>query len=111
MPQDLSRSANCLLSSLPETEYQRLEPHLKSVELPLHTVLYEASDEIENIYFPNKALISLVVILENGATIEDRFHPSKSPSITVTTAFLVLSLNSLTSTRLRTAIAPSITTA
>lgn len=70
MSQDLSRSANRLLSSLPQAEYERLEPYLTSVSLPLKTVLYQASERIETIYFPNTSLISLVNTLENGATTE-----------------------------------------
>ena len=70
MSQDISHSANRLLSSLPKAEYERLEPHLKSVSLPLRTVLYEASEKIETVYFPNTCLISSVNTLENGATTE-----------------------------------------
>ncbi|MBE9044342.1 Crp/Fnr family transcriptional regulator [Pleurocapsales cyanobacterium LEGE 10410] len=70
MSQDLSRSANRLLSSLPKAEYERLEPYLISVSAPLKTVFYEASDKIETVYFPNTSLISLVNTLENGATTE-----------------------------------------
>ncbi len=70
MSQDHSRSANRLLAALPEIEYQRLEPHLKSVSLPVGTVFYEASEKIETVYFPNNALISLVSTLKNGATTE-----------------------------------------
>ena len=70
MLQDYSRSANRLLSLLPEAEYERLKPYLTSVSLAVGTVFYEASDKIETIYFPNTSLISLVNTLENGATTE-----------------------------------------
>lgn len=70
MSQDRSRSANRLLSSLPQAEYARLEPYLTSVSLPLGTVFYNASEKIETVYFPNTSLISLVNTLENGATSE-----------------------------------------
>ena len=70
MSQDFSRSANRLLSALPEDEYERLEPYLTSVNLPLGTVFYEAFDKIETIYFPKTSLISLVNTLETGATTE-----------------------------------------
>jgi CRP-like cAMP-binding protein len=68
--QDHLQSANRLLSALPENEYQRLEPHLKSVCLSVGTVVYEASEKIETVYFPNNSLISLVSTLKNGATTE-----------------------------------------
>ena len=70
MIQDRSRSANRLLSSLPETVYQRLEPHLTSVQLPASRICYEASERIETVYFPNTSLISLVNTLKNGGTTE-----------------------------------------
>ena len=70
MSQDRSLSANRLLSSLPELEYQRLEPHLFPIKLSLGKVFYEASEKIETVYFPQTALISLVSVLDNGATTE-----------------------------------------
>ena len=70
MSQELSLTSNRLLTALPEDEYQRLEPHLTSVSLDAGTILYEASDRVETVYFPNTALISLVSILANGATTE-----------------------------------------
>lgn len=70
MSQDFTLSANRLLASLPEIEYQRLEPHLTYVSLPVKTVFYEASERIETVYFPNTALISLVSTLKNGTTTE-----------------------------------------
>lgn len=61
---------NQLLSSLSPKEYQVLEPHLEEVSLPLGKVLYELSEPIEFVYFPNHAMVSLVSIMENGATTE-----------------------------------------
>ncbi len=60
MTQDHSRSANRLLAALPEDEYNRLKPYLVSESLTVGTVFYEASAKIETIYFPNRALVSLV---------------------------------------------------
>lgn len=70
MSQNRLRSVNRLIASLSETEYQRLEPYLTPIRLPLHTVLYEADEKIENVYFPQTALIALVSTLENGSTSE-----------------------------------------
>lgn len=70
LSQDHSPSANRLLSSLPQAEYERLEPHLTCVSLPQGTVLYQASAKIETVYFPHTLLISLVNTLSNGATTE-----------------------------------------
>ncbi len=70
MSQDHSHSANRLLAALPEIEYQRLEPYLTPASMTLGTVLYEASEKIETVYFPNTALISVVNILSDGLTTE-----------------------------------------
>lgn len=70
MFQNKSRSANRILASLPEVEYQRLEPHLITTTCPPRELLYEASEKIETVYFPQTALISLVSTLEDGATSE-----------------------------------------
>ncbi len=70
MSQNKSRSANRLLSSLPEIEYQRLEPYLTTTTCSSKELLYEASEKIETVYFPQTALISLVSTLKDGATTE-----------------------------------------
>ncbi len=70
MSSEQSRSANHLLAALPEEVYQRLEPHLSPVKLTLGTILYEPLAEIDTVYFPHNALISLVTTLENGSTTE-----------------------------------------
>ena len=61
---------NKILAALPESEYERLVPHLEKVSLSLGQVLYEDGEEITHVYFPNSAMISLVSMLEDGATTE-----------------------------------------
>ena len=70
MSQKRSPSTNRLLSALSEAEYRRLEPYLTSIYLPSGTVLYEASEKMDTVYFPQSALISLVNTLINGMTTE-----------------------------------------
>lgn len=64
------RPVNQILAALPEEEYQRIALELTTVDLPLGKVLYETLDEIETVYFPNQAIISLVSVLESGTTTE-----------------------------------------
>ncbi|MGB3612647.1 MAG: Crp/Fnr family transcriptional regulator, partial [Elainellaceae cyanobacterium] len=64
------RVYNRLLSALPEKEYQALESHLKPIELPRGKILYEPGDRIEQVYFPEQAMISIVSLMESGATTE-----------------------------------------
>lgn len=68
--QERSQSANRLLSALPATEYERLEPYLTSVSVARGVILHEASEKIETVYFPKTALVSLVNTLRDGTVTE-----------------------------------------
>lgn len=70
LSQSSPRSSNRILAALPESAYQRLEPHLTTISVSRSEVLYEVSEKIQTVYFPNSALVSLVSILLNGATTE-----------------------------------------
>lgn len=61
---------NRLLAALPTEEYQRLVPYLELVSLPIHKVLYEPGEPIRHVYFPHKALVSLVSNMEDGSVVE-----------------------------------------
>jgi len=62
--------SNRLLLSISDTDYRSLRPHLEYVKLPNHLVLHEAGGKIEFAYFPNRGLISLVVVMKDGKTAE-----------------------------------------
>ena len=51
-------------------EFSLLRPHLQSMDLLAHHVLYEPGDILKYMYFPNRGLISLVVVLKTGKTVE-----------------------------------------
>ena len=59
-----------LLAVLPESESRRLLPHLEPVPLPLGKALYESGDELSHVYFPTTAIVSLLYVMENGASAE-----------------------------------------
>jgi CRP-like cAMP-binding protein len=61
---------NHLLAALPNAESQRWLPHLESVDLPLGQVLYESGTTLSHVYFPTTAIISLLYVMENGASAE-----------------------------------------
>jgi len=61
---------NHLLASLPSAEWRRLEPHLERVELPLGKVLYESGDTMRHVYFPTNTIVSLLYVMESGASAE-----------------------------------------
>jgi len=70
LSQDFNVPRNRLLAALPFEEYQRLLPHLELVSLSLNQVLYEIDEPITHVYFPQQSVVSLVALMEDGATIE-----------------------------------------
>jgi CRP-like cAMP-binding protein len=69
MPQS-PHSSNLLLASLPPENIAALMPHLRLVELPHETVLFEAGDTIKALYFPHNGIVSILVDLTSGEMIE-----------------------------------------
>jgi CRP-like cAMP-binding protein len=61
---------NHLLAALPDAEAQRWLPLLESVDLPLGQVLYESGTTLTHVYFPTTAIVSLLYVMENGASAE-----------------------------------------
>ncbi|HEY9876149.1 MAG TPA: Crp/Fnr family transcriptional regulator [Candidatus Obscuribacterales bacterium] len=61
---------NRLLAALPAEDYQRLVPHLELVPLKFQQVLYEPGEPIAYVYFPHRAIISLLSTMEDGTTVE-----------------------------------------
>ena len=61
---------NQLLAALPESEWQRWAPELEWVEMPLGQVLYESGGTLKHVYFPTTAIVSLLYVMENGASAE-----------------------------------------
>ena len=67
---DLDKSDNRLLASLPLRVYQRLEPHLQTVELSQNQILNLAGEHHRYAYFPINCMISRVAVLTDGAMTE-----------------------------------------
>ena len=69
---DLANKAtlNHLLAALPAEEFVPMLAKLESTGLELGEVLYESGDEIQYVYFPTTAIVSMLYIMENGATAE-----------------------------------------
>jgi CRP-like cAMP-binding protein len=62
--------SNRLLAALPIDERQSLAPFLEPVRLRLGQTLYEPDGRQANVYFPTDSIISLLYVLENGASAE-----------------------------------------
>ncbi|MBK6469187.1 MAG: Crp/Fnr family transcriptional regulator [Betaproteobacteria bacterium] len=62
--------SNELLAVLPEDEWQRIQPLLEWVDLPLGQVLYESGRTLSHVTFPTNAIVSLLYVMEDGASAE-----------------------------------------
>ena len=65
-----SPNQNHLLAALPAAEFARLAPHLELVPMLLGETLYEPGGQLQHVYFPTTAIVSLLYILESGASAE-----------------------------------------
>jgi CRP-like cAMP-binding protein len=61
---------NEILLAMTPREFNLVRPHLQCVDLDQHRILYEPHRKLKFMYFPNRGLISLVVVLKSGKTVE-----------------------------------------
>jgi CRP-like cAMP-binding protein len=61
---------NAILSALSAAELKRIRRHLELVEMPLGKVVYESGRHLDHVYFPTDSIVSLLYVLENGASAE-----------------------------------------
>ena len=70
MPVSSSPQQNHLLNVLPAEVQKRLFPQLELEPMPLGKVLYESGDALRHVYFPTDSIVSLLYVMENGASAE-----------------------------------------
>lgn len=70
MSLDQDPCQNNLLAALPEEERKRVFPDLELVQMPLGDVLYSPDKQIKHVYFPTTAIVSLLHVMESGASAE-----------------------------------------
>jgi len=70
MPDTPTPLQNHLLAALPAEIQQRLFSNLELMSLPLGKVLYESGDKLRHVYFPTDSIVSLLYVMENGASAE-----------------------------------------
>ncbi|MEG3079859.1 Crp/Fnr family transcriptional regulator [Halomonas sp. 5021] len=61
---------NALLGLLPEEELERLLPSFEKVTLTLGQSLSESGQQMSHVYFPIDAIVSLLCVMEDGASTE-----------------------------------------
>src|SRR6266404_1103502 len=62
--------SNRVLLATPDSEYELMRPDLTYIELPHHLSLHEPTQKIEFVYFPNRGMVSQVVVTKDGRTVE-----------------------------------------
>ena len=59
-----------LLAALSAVELKRMRPRLELVDMALGEVVYESGRSLDHVYFPTDSIVSLLYVLENGASAE-----------------------------------------
>jgi CRP-like cAMP-binding protein len=70
MPIPHNPNQNHLLAALPTAEFERLAPDLELVPMLLGDTLYDPGGQMQHVYFPTTAIVSLLYILESGMSAE-----------------------------------------
>lgn len=70
MPNSPNPRQNHLLAALPAQAWARWLPELELVDMPLGQVLYESGSTLSHVYFPVNSIVSLLYVMENGASAE-----------------------------------------
>jgi CRP-like cAMP-binding protein len=67
---DDPRLRNKILAAVPDGELRRLRSELTLMSLAAGQVIYEPDEPIHHVYFPIDAVISVISVLSDGATVE-----------------------------------------
>jgi CRP-like cAMP-binding protein len=70
LPVNPFTGGNHLLAALPVDVQKRLLPDLEPIQLGLGRVLYESGDTLRHAYFPVDCIVSLLYVMEDGASAE-----------------------------------------
>ena len=70
VPRQSVPGKNHLLAALPADVFGRLALHLEPVSMPLGSSIYESGTQLQHVYFPTNSIVSLLYVLENGASAE-----------------------------------------
>jgi CRP-like cAMP-binding protein len=61
---------NRFLATLPPHDFALLAPQLRTITLERGVMLHDVGEEIEHVYFPHTGMVSLVAVMQSGATVE-----------------------------------------
>jgi CRP-like cAMP-binding protein len=66
----IPHSKNNVLSSVSPVDFEDLRPHLRFVELQHGRLIAQSRERVRQVYFPHSGILSCVVDLDGGASIE-----------------------------------------
>jgi CRP-like cAMP-binding protein len=61
---------NKVLLAMPQNEFELMRADLTYLDLPSHLSLHEPTQKVEFVYFPNRGMVSQVVVTKGGQTVE-----------------------------------------
>jgi CRP-like cAMP-binding protein len=67
---DNGRPANKILGRLPEEEFQRLRPHLRTVSTHRKQIFHRPNEQIQDVIFVNGGVASVTAVMQDGAMVE-----------------------------------------
>src|SRR5579864_3645150 len=70
MPRSYDPTQNHLLAALPAAERERIFSCLELRPMALGEAVYEAGDRLTHVYFPTDCIVSLLYVMEDGASAE-----------------------------------------
>jgi hypothetical protein len=73
------RGQNRLLAALQPADFSLLKPYLKQIVLEQGVLLHEQEDSVEQAYFPQSGMISLLAVMGDGQAIETRPSGVREP--------------------------------
>ena len=62
--------SNAILLSIPGEEFDKIRPHLQFLALPQRLSLQEPNQKLDDAYFLNQGMVSLVFSTQKGASVE-----------------------------------------
>ena len=61
---------NNILLSIPDREYNSIRPYLKFIDLPSHSIIHEPRRKLDQVYFLNTGMVSLIFTSKSGKSVE-----------------------------------------
>src|SRR5262245_60822878 len=61
---------NRFLATLPPHDFSLRAPHLRRTPRERGVMLHDAGEEIEHVYFPHSGMVSMMPVMQRGATVE-----------------------------------------